>query len=190
MTSYDYTTDELEEYDLSDLMRIADDYGLKLRRNLSKRKIIDEILDYQDNIKTNINKDFLKAVKDGDVQRVKYLLEQGADIDFGDDAAIKQAASAGDLDMVKYLVDNNANQSAGLYPAAVADDLEIVNYLFSRGAYSAEALRKASLNNRPKVFELLLENDPEANEDEVLQMRDAIKAGHWSDVRKSIPGGH
>ena len=60
---------------------------------------------------TTLNNQLAEASKNGDLEKVKYLVENGADIHANDDNAFFSSAVYGHLNVVKYLVDNGANQS-------------------------------------------------------------------------------
>lgn len=85
-----------------------------------------------------IEDDLCDAARDGDLETVKRLHVQGADIHYRDDAAIKVAASRGHLDVVEYLVAYGANVAIQHnYPvrfAASCGHLSVVKYLHARGA--------------------------------------------------------
>ena len=78
---------------------------------------------------------FKRAAYHGDLEKIKCLISEGADVHEDNDAAIKYAARNGHLDVVKYLVKNGANIRAendeALRLAAYFGRLEIVNYIRS-----------------------------------------------------------
>jgi len=53
-----------------------------------------------------------KAIKNNDLEKVKYLLEQGADLHAFSEEALRFAAEYGHLELVKYLLQQGANLHA------------------------------------------------------------------------------
>ena len=52
---------------------------------------------------TDINNNFIIAVAHGQLEKVKLLLEKGADVHVADDLALRLAICNGHLEIVKYL---------------------------------------------------------------------------------------
>lgn len=79
-----------------------------------------------------------RAVLDGQLDVVKYLVEHGADIHYGNDKILIDAVSTGYLDIIKYLVSIGININRlyedPLSEAATRGYLDIVKYLLSQGA--------------------------------------------------------
>lgn len=69
---------------------------------------------------SQLNSNLITATDDGDLQRVKDLVELGANIHADDDAALRIASRNGYLPIVQYLVgrgaDVNAENNEALYP--------------------------------------------------------------------------
>ena len=57
----------------------------------------------------NLSEDLFEAASDGDLDIVKRLVESGADIHSKDDQALSIAAMFGHLEVVKYLVEVGAD---------------------------------------------------------------------------------
>ena len=55
------------------------------------------------------NQEFIEATKAGDLEKVKTLVEQGADIHVNNDFAFRLASQNGHLKVVKYLVEQGAD---------------------------------------------------------------------------------
>jgi len=76
--------------------------------------------------------------KKGNLDIVKYLVENGADIHAYDDYALKWSARNGHLDVVKYLLEKGANIHADndsvLIDSAYYGRLDVVKYLLEKGA--------------------------------------------------------
>ena len=78
------------------------------------------------------------AVKDGDLEKVKYLVSLGADIRSGNDLAVQVASENGYIDVVKYLVSLGADirslNDEAVKWASRNGHLETVKYLVLLGA--------------------------------------------------------
>ena len=83
-------------------------------------------------------KQLLRACLNGNLNKVKDLLNQGANIHYYDDDPLHIASKHGHLDIVKYLITQGANIHASddyaLSLASTNGHLEIVKYLISKGA--------------------------------------------------------
>ncbi len=141
----------------------------------SKERAIDAAIEYghRNIVEYLVDKDvilpslgLLIAARGGNMEMVKYLLEElNFDI-YGDYNLVEGAAESGNLDLVKYLVELGANphiddDDAAVISAANYGHLEIVKYLISIGLNSEEdialALRSAVINGHLNVVEYLLE---------------------------------
>jgi ankyrin repeat protein len=56
-----------------------------------------------------LDNELIKSAFDGDFNKVKLLIGQGADIHVQDDYALMYSAKNGHLDIIKYLVEHGAN---------------------------------------------------------------------------------
>ncbi len=93
----------------------------------------------KENIKSfnqNNKNDLLEyAAGYGNLELVKYLIENGANVNADENEALRRAAEKGNLEILKYLVENGANISdLALIRAAIYGQLEIVKYLVENGA--------------------------------------------------------
>ena len=74
--------------------------------------------------------------KKWDLDVIKYLIENGADIHAGDDYILRYSAYIGHFEVVKFLVENGANISArndcALINAATYGHFEIVEFLMEK----------------------------------------------------------
>ncbi|AVL94325.1 putative ankyrin repeat protein [Megavirus vitis] len=122
---------------------------------------------YNINVYKNIFSEQLKnAVLNGDLDKVKELVENGADITTDKNFAIKNAASNGFLNMVMYLVKNGANIHAdndyAVRHALANEHLDVAKYLVSVGAnihaVNNYALRWASYRGLSKIVQYIVEN--------------------------------
>ena len=88
--------------------------------------------------------DLHKAIRDGSLEAVKYLVEHCTDIDHIDDyrgTPLFTAVKTGSLEMVKYLVEHGADvnnkdslEDTPLHTAVKTGSLEMVEYLIEHGA--------------------------------------------------------
>lgn len=75
------------------------------------------------------------AVKEGDLDLVKYAVNNGASVRAHRNGPLREAATRGDLDMVKFLVENGANIHENILQYAIENERdEIVQYLIEKGA--------------------------------------------------------
>jgi len=106
------------------------------------------------------------AAENGYLEVVKYLVENGVDINTDDDEALRYAAEDGYIEVVKYLHKNGANISANddyaLKYAVGNGHFEVVRYLVENGANihaeNDEALKWALLTDHREVIEYLIDN--------------------------------
>lgn len=103
------------------------------------------------------NNDLLEAVKNGDVESAKMLIEKGGDIEYCDsekqEPMLQIAIKKSDKEMVSLLLDNGADENCvcnGKTPLDYAKDEEIISILRSHGAktkevVALEAVREATI---------------------------------------------
>jgi len=89
----------------------------------------------------NPNKELIEAAEKGDLERAKYALNQGADINYHSQsewAPIIHAARNGHLEMVKFLIEQGADMNIeNPYTETarcLAGNREVENYLAKLGA--------------------------------------------------------
>ena len=138
-----------------------------------------------------------KASKRGQLEIVKYLVEQGgADINFRNGQALGEASYDGQLEVVKYLVGQGMNDNAvvdqALMYASENGHLEVVKYLVENGAdvrfADDYALRRASRNGHLEVVKYLVEHGADVHARDNYAVLYAIKEGHQDivDYLKSL----
>ncbi|KAF7506301.1 hypothetical protein GJ744_011874 [Endocarpon pusillum] len=127
-----------------------------------------------------INEELINAVYQGDEQRVKILLDRGADINiqggvYGN--ALKAAASQGNEQLVKILLDRGAdiNIQGGVYgnalqAAASQENEQIVKILLDHGAdiniqggVYGNALQAAASQGDEQIMKILLDRGADIN---------------------------
>lgn len=114
------------------------------------------------------------------LKTIKYLVDNGADINAPMDEALENASGRGRLEVVKYLLENGADIHAGdpLDEASLNGHLDVVKYLVENGAdNSVQALSNAYYGIR------LLEFKPYS---EALE-RSYIKYSELIEYLKSLP---
>ncbi len=303
--NYQYTEDELQNFDKLLLSKIAEDYNLKINKNAEKSNIIEQILKYQkhlsnfnnlpgdvlrllglymntcdiihlcrlnkkinNNVCKNrifskelghlrltavnerlIGKNILKdinntdlnyAAKSGYLQQIKYLVSHGflqgkkSGVNIGKDyknmidiaakkgyidvlkylifeqtyyqpkrvtvvidRALQSAVGANQLEVVKYLVSEGADVDEGegeaLMLAAGRGHLDMIKYLLSLGVDihrgDGVALISAAYGGRLNVVKYLVENGADVHADEDGALRFAAKGGHLNVVKYLISQG-
>lgn len=107
------------------------------RKNLENVKNLMASVKFSDEDK---DKALLSAVKKGDIDIIKFLLDQGADINLEEGYPLYSAVIEKKLDVVKYLLDEGANpkllnSSRSFYRAVVNNDIDMVKFLGERKLY-------------------------------------------------------
>ena len=97
--------------------------------------------------------ELLEAVKNNDLESIKDLVEQGANLHTENEEALRCAAEKGHLEVVKYLIDLHASEDGALRWAAEYGQLEVVKYLLEHGADS-DTLAEYFLNNLLMLYDL------------------------------------
>ena len=91
---------------------------------------------------------FVEACKSGDLEVVKYLVSQGANVtDDNNNYAVQVASMNGHLEVIKYLVSQGADVTSynnwALRYASKNGHLEVVKYLVSQGAPTTNISKRA-----------------------------------------------
>lgn len=116
------------------------------RRKYNKSSILK-----QQPMAEDINRELVKAVGNGDLERVRSLILQGADVNERDGEAFVSAAEFNYVEILAYLYTQGVEefpQYEALIAAAGNGSLEAVKFLISVGSidHDARALRIAALN--------------------------------------------
>ena len=173
----------------------------KLEYYISKfLKIFNLSFNYFDYI--NIKDDFGRtplhlAVFKSNLEIVKYLVDNGADIYSGNNSPLMNAVGNGRLEIIKYLVEKGVNIHArnddALAEASKKGHLEIVKYLIKNGAdihtKNDCALIWASLKNNFEIVKYLVEKGANihAKNDEALKYASAC--GYFDIVKYLVEKG-
>jgi ankyrin repeat protein len=108
----------------------------------------------------------LSAAKQGKIETVRILLDHGAKVQLGVHSALDYAVDHGDVAMAELLAraDGRAIRNEHLIDAARAGHLDMVRWLLDKGAdlsatkdYGSTALRSAVLSRTTDVVKFLLE---------------------------------
>ena len=126
-----------------------------------------------------------------DINVVRELIEEGADVRADDDFALRWTAGNGHLEIVKLLVEQGANARAkddyALRWAASNGHLEVVKYLVEQGlsvrAKDDYALRWAAAKSHLEVVKYLVEQGANVRADDDRALRMAAGSGHLEVVK-------
>jgi ankyrin repeat protein len=101
--------------------------------------------------------DLFIATRDGDLDIIKYLLEQGLDIHAEHDAALFVASKYGHLPVVEYLIRRGANVTAdndkALVAAIYGNHLDVVKYLLAHGANEVVSINGREIDAKEYILE-------------------------------------
>jgi ankyrin repeat protein len=106
----------------------------------------------------DLDRQLMDASTNGQLDLVKQLIEQGADIHARNDWALRAASIRGHLEVVKYLVNKGADIHAenddALYVAGFTGYIKTVKYLIQQGSNMPH-----SMNVPEDVQEIAIKND-------------------------------
>ena len=126
---------------------------------------------------SRLNERLIKASEDGDINKVKQLIEEGADVNHAENkdgnTPLIWASRYGYFNIVKELIEHGANVNQGaddknspLMFAIVKGNLEIVKYLISKGAnvnqrnnFRSTPLSLANIIGHLEIVKYLSEHD-------------------------------
>ena len=120
------------------------------------------------------------AVKNGNIQLLKQLIEEGAKID---EYAVSSAAGSGNLEMVKYLIEKGAEIDDYAVKRAAYSSFEIVKYLVEKGAEIGDgAVGSAKENGNLEMVKYLeivkfLEEEKNLSRSQTMIICNKIKTG-------------
>ena len=171
---------------LNVLKYFLEEKGIKPRSNLIKSSVEsghldvvkyllgDEVVDKEGNVYKlkngmkayQIDGDAVSnAASKGNLDLVKYLVEKGAKIGFD---AVSSAAFNGDLDLLEYLLSKGAEIGDAVSIAAENNNLDLVKYLLSKGAEIGDAVSNAAESGNLDLVEYLVEKGGKISDDAVL----------------------
>ena len=139
----------------------------------------------------------IESARRGDLERVKSLVERGADIHAKHDAALVTSARNGHFDIVKYLVESGADihalDDAALRKSAAKGHLEIVKYLIERGAdihaQNEQALMSSATEGHLEIVKYLVESGADIHARDDLALRFSAWNGHLNVVKYLVERG-
>ena len=140
----------------------------------------------------NMNRLYLEAASNGELPLVKFALKNGAFLHFLQDAAVRNAAGEGHLDVLKYLVNLGANiPPYALIEAVSNNHFDVVKYLVGEKKMrpSDAALTRALLFERREIVKYLIEHGANVHAENDYALRWAARAGHFDLVRLLVEKG-
>lgn len=142
----------------------------------------------------DINRELVRAVGDGDLQRVKSLILQGADVNERDGEAFASAAEFNNVEILAYLYTQGVEefpQYEALIAAAGNGSLEAVKFLISMGSIDhdsgARALRRAALNGYLDVVMFLTSCGYRMDTAQIAQVRDPEVREFLLNITDTVP---
>ena len=138
---------------------------------------------------STINNTLVFGVTHGNIIIVKWCLENGADIYYNNDMAIKYAVERGDVKIIKFLINQGSDihydDDKALEIACSHYYLDLIKFLIENGAVitrtcSIEVLIYASRNGRADIVQILLAAGMNTNYDALIY---ASQNGHLEVVQ-------
>jgi len=133
----------------------------------------------------DLDDQLMKISKEGNLEKVKFLVSQGADVHVNKDTPIQAASTAGHLDVVKYLVskgaDVHSSEDFSLIWASNNGHLDVVKYLVSKGADihagNDTSIQWAAGNGHLEVVKYLVSKGADITEDDFSPLEWAKEEG-------------
>ncbi len=103
----------------------------------------------------NLSTSLVTASLKGDLTAAKYLIDIGADIDFGEGRPLASAVNRNNFNIVQFLVENGANVNIDSYIPLIAvgnGNLEILKYLVDNGIQIRDIPRLIHLSNKYRDY--------------------------------------
>jgi ankyrin repeat protein len=151
------------------------------------------------------NKALIKSAENGNLEIVKILVQNGANILAQDNEALRASSELGHLEVVKFLVQNGANIHADdidrdfgsiLGAAIMSRNVDLIKFLTGRGAYIGgnysidEAIRDTIYDDDVQMLEILYDiYNPDSN-DFVDMVLAASKTGKLKVLEFLVKGDH
>lgn len=150
----------------------------------------------QEPMAEDIDRELVRAAGDGDLQRVKSLILQGADVNERDGEAFTSAAEFNYLDILAYLYTQGVEeyiQYDAFIEAAGNGSLEAVKFLSSVGSIDhdsgARALRRAALNGYLDVVMFLTSSGYRMDTAQIARVRDPEVREFLLGITDTVPVG-
>ena len=166
----------------------------------------------QQPVNPQLDAEFLKAVKSGDIVKVQDILNRGADINAKDEfgrSALIVASQEGKLEVVQLLIDKRVDvntkgvkDNEGMTPlmgASATNHLGVAKFLIEKGAdvnanaSGHTALMMASLGGHTDIVKLLIEHEANVNVKggslEFTPLMSAVAGNHLEVVKILIENG-
>ena len=134
---------------------------------------------------SDLDKELIEASKNGELEKVKYLVENGADIHAKNGCALRWSAGRGHLEVVRLLLENGADIHAhndyALWYSAQCGHMNVVKYLVENGANQKVLFKTWNKQRIAKVFlEIYNCNPPEQYTNELCsESFKLLKPGDW-----------
>lgn len=123
-------------------------FHIKININENKldscRKILNKKINISHDIKKyikyseNINDNFIRSIKIGNIKNINFLINNGVDIHYKNDKALTISSKHGNIEVVKFLIENGVNIHAkddnALLYSSKNGNIEVVNFLVENGA--------------------------------------------------------
>jgi len=144
------------------------------------------------------NQELIDSSKTGDLEKVKTLVEGGANIHVCNDYAVRLASENGHLEVVKYLVEQQGANIRACYDYALRyasynGHLEVVKYLYDKGAdihtCNNDAVCCASYNGHLEVVKYLVEQGADIHACNDYALCCASQNGHLEVVMYLVEQG-
>lgn len=146
-------------------------------------EVINFLIEKGVDISCNYNESLRRVCELGHLEVVKILVENGADVNDYYGSPLGNAALVGNLEMVKYLMEKGATLEMGdFYAARTAcqnSHLDILKYFIEKGLdmKATSLLSTACSYGNDEIFNFLIENGANVNEDNGYSMRAVTRNG-------------
>jgi ankyrin repeat protein len=136
------------------------------------------------------------AVRNGHLEIVNFLNENGANIHYRNDDILREASENGYVEIVKYLIEKGANvhtqNDITIKTAAQNGHLNVIKYLVETGYIHSDndaALRTASEHGYLDIVKYLVENGADIHAENEEALRYSSQNGHFDVVKYLVENG-
>ncbi|XP_068249234.1 putative ankyrin repeat protein RF_0381 [Palaemon carinicauda] len=139
-----------------------------------------------------------RAAEAGNLKTVKDLVSRGAEVNYGSEIPLWEAARGGYIEIVKYLLDNGANPDGGEYKGGIVsvaseyNRLDILDLLIASGASvqnGSDVLLGAAENGHLEAIRKLIQAGADVNYNDAFALLNAAEQGHLEIVKALIDAG-